>query len=204
MPVGCLLFVAGVLLTLPASLVAVVAGLAVMTVGFFAVHGVASGWVPTRAHAGGVAAGQAASLYLFAYYLGSSVFGSVTGQAWTVGGWPTVVGLACALVVVSGLLSLFLLRVPSLDPDAADRPAVRARPRRGGSTTTPGPVGRALPARPAPKPPRAKSAAARWRTGSPGRAQGSVRGQHAATVVVPQPDVHDVFVTFSPRRGSPA
>src|SRR3954451_8401590 len=115
-PVGCLLFVGGVLLTLPDSLVGVVAGLAVMTVGFFAVHGVASGWVPTRAHAGGVAAGQAASLYLVAYYLGSSVFGSVTGQAWTVAGWPAVVGLACALVVVTGLLALSLLRVPSLDP----------------------------------------------------------------------------------------
>ena len=32
--------------------------------GFFAVHGVASGWVPARAHAGGVGTGQAASLYL--------------------------------------------------------------------------------------------------------------------------------------------
>jgi len=115
-PVGSLLFVAGVLLTLPDSIVAVVSGLAVMTIGFFAVHGVASGWVPTRAHAGGVAAGQAASLYLFAYYLGSSVFGSVTGQAWTFAGWPAVVVLACALVVVTGLLALFLLRVPSLDP----------------------------------------------------------------------------------------
>lgn len=115
-PVGCLLFAAGVALTLPATLVAVVTGLAVMTVGFFAVHGVASGWVPTRAHAGGVAAGQAASLYLVAYYLGSSVFGSVTAQAWTAGGWPAVVVLACGLVAVSGLLSLFLVRVPSLDP----------------------------------------------------------------------------------------
>ena len=58
-----------------------------MTAGFFAVHGVASGWVATRAHAGGVAAGQAPSLYLFAYYLGSSTFGSLTGHAWAVGGW---------------------------------------------------------------------------------------------------------------------
>jgi YNFM family putative membrane transporter len=41
-----------------------------LSAGFFTVHGVASGWVPTRAHAGGVASGQVASLYLFAYYLG--------------------------------------------------------------------------------------------------------------------------------------
>jgi YNFM family putative membrane transporter len=93
-----------------------VVGLAVMTAGFFAIHGVASGWVPTRAHAGGVAAGQAASLYLFAYYLGSSVFGSLTGRAWTVGGWPGVVVLAATLYLVSGLLALWLRRTPSLDP----------------------------------------------------------------------------------------
>jgi MFS transporter, YNFM family, putative membrane transport protein len=115
-PVGCLIFAAGVFLTLPDLLPLVVLGLAVLTVGFFAVHGVASGWVPARAHAGGVAAGQAASLYLFAYYLGSSVFGSVTGQAWTLGGWAGVVVLALALVLVSGALSLRLLRIPSLDP----------------------------------------------------------------------------------------
>jgi MFS transporter, YNFM family, putative membrane transport protein len=115
-PVGCLVFLAGVLLTLPASLPLVVLGLDVLTAGFFAVHGVASGWVATRAHAGGVAAGQAASLYLFAYYLGSSVFGSLTGRAWTVGAWPAVVLLASALVVVTGGLALWLRRTPSLDP----------------------------------------------------------------------------------------
>lgn len=114
-PAGCLVTVAGVLLTLPDALVVVVVGLAVMTAGFFAVHGVASGWVPARAHAGGVAAGQAASLYLFAYYLGSSVFGTVTGQAWSVGGWPGVVLLSSGLILVTGLLALWLRRTPSLD-----------------------------------------------------------------------------------------
>jgi YNFM family putative membrane transporter len=115
-PLACSITVAGVLLTLPDSLPVVVLGLAVMTAGFFAVHGVASGWVPARAHAGGAAAGPAASLYLFAYYLGASVFGSVAGQAWSLGGWPGVVGLAGALLVVSGVLALLLRRTQSLDP----------------------------------------------------------------------------------------
>ena len=68
------------------------------------------------AHAGGVASGQAASLYLFAYYLGSSVFGSVTGQAWTAGGWPGVVALSAGLFLACGLLALWLRTTPSLDP----------------------------------------------------------------------------------------
>ena len=115
-PIGCLIAVAGALLTLAGHLPLIVLGLAVMTAGFFTIHGVASGWVPTRAHAGGVASGQAASLYLFAYYLGSSVFGSLTGRAWTVGGWPGVVVLAGGLFLFSGLLALWLRRTPSLDP----------------------------------------------------------------------------------------
>jgi MFS transporter, YNFM family, putative membrane transport protein len=115
-PVGCVIAIVGLLLTLAGSLPVVVLGLAVMTAGFFAVHGVASGWVATRAHAGGVAAGQAASLYLFAYYLGSSAFGSLTGHAWAVGAWPAVVLLASALVLLSGLFALWLRRTPSLDP----------------------------------------------------------------------------------------
>lgn len=44
MPFGCLLTAAGLLLTLPDHLPVVVFGLAVMTAGFFCVHGVASGW----------------------------------------------------------------------------------------------------------------------------------------------------------------
>jgi YNFM family putative membrane transporter len=94
----------------------VIAGLAVMTAGFFVVHGVASGWVPVRAHLGGVPAGQAASLYLVAYYAGSSLFGSLSGAAWTLGGWPAVVLLAAAFVALGGLLAAGLRRVPALIP----------------------------------------------------------------------------------------
>ena len=50
-PASCLVSAAGLLLTLPGSPPAIVLGLAVMLAGFFGVHGVASGWVPARAHA---------------------------------------------------------------------------------------------------------------------------------------------------------
>lgn len=114
LPLGCALAVTGALVTLPSSLPVVVVGLALLTMGFFAVHGVASGWVPARAHAGGVATGQAASIYLFTYYLGSSVFGSVAGHAWKAAGWPGVVGLAAGLLAVTGVLALLLRRTPAL------------------------------------------------------------------------------------------
>ncbi|HET8595238.1 MAG TPA: MFS transporter [Intrasporangium sp.] len=115
-PIGCAVFAAGLVLTLPDSLPLVVLGLAVMTAGFFTVHGVASGWVPARAFAGGVAPGPAASLYLFAYYLGSSVFGSLSGQVWSTGHWRGVVVLTLGLVAVVAVLTVLLHVTPSLDP----------------------------------------------------------------------------------------
>lgn len=114
LPVGCVVALAGVLVTLASSLPLVVAGVALMTTGFFVVHGVASGWVPVRAHAGGVATAQAASLYLFTYYAGASVFGSLAGTAWSAVGWTGVVLLASGLLVVSGLLGWLLRRAPTL------------------------------------------------------------------------------------------
>ncbi len=113
-PAGALITMTGVALTLLGPLPLVVLGVAVMTAGFFVVHGVASGWVPVRASAGGVATAQAASLYLFAYYLGSSVFGGLAGRVWSVGAWPAVVALALALLAVCGGLTFWLRRIPAL------------------------------------------------------------------------------------------
>lgn len=114
LPLGCAVAVGGLLVTLAPSLPLTVVGLAVLTCGFFTVHGVASGWVPARAHAAGVAAGPAASLYLSAYYLGASVFGSLAGGVWTHHGWPGVVTLAGVLLGGSGLLAGVLRRTPAL------------------------------------------------------------------------------------------
>jgi len=113
-PAGALITMAGVALTVATPLPLVVLGVAVMTAGFFVVHGVASGWVPVRAAAGGVAAAQAASLYLFAYYLGSSVFGGLAGRVWVTGAWPAVVAMVLALLAVCGGLTFWLRRIPAL------------------------------------------------------------------------------------------
>jgi YNFM family putative membrane transporter len=109
-PIGCLVTLAGVAITLTHQLALIVLGLAVMTAGFFAVHGVASGWVAAQAHATGGGTAQAASLYLFAYYLGSSVFGGLAGAAWTHAAWPGVTAEAGALFLLTLLLALVLRR----------------------------------------------------------------------------------------------
>ncbi len=113
-PAAVVVMLAGLLGTAAGSLVVLVLALAVMTVGFFAAHGVASGWVAARARAGGGATAQAASNYLFAYYAGSSVVGAAAGRAWTGGGWTGVLVLTAALVVLGCGVALLLARSTSL------------------------------------------------------------------------------------------
>lgn len=107
-PVATLLMIVGILITLAGNLALVAMGLALFTMGFFACHGVASGWVVSRAAALGPGSGQASSLYTFMYYLGSSVAGALAGQAWSQGGWPWVVGLVGGLSALALLIALWL------------------------------------------------------------------------------------------------
>lgn len=113
-PVCTVVMLVGLLATAARPLVLVVAALAVMTVGFFGAHGVASGWVAARARAGGRATAQAASTYLFAYYVGSSVAGAAVGGAWSGGGWSGVLLLTGALVLLGCLVAVLLSRSTSL------------------------------------------------------------------------------------------
>lgn len=121
-PIATAVMLAGVLLSLAQPLPLIVLALAVMTMGFFAVHGVASGWVASRAALGPGGTGQASSLYLFVYYLGSSLFGALAGDAWARGGWNVVVALCGGLVAVTLVLALVLVRIPHLpEPHRRDR-----------------------------------------------------------------------------------
>ncbi|MGP1682661.1 MAG: MFS transporter, partial [Giesbergeria sp.] len=100
---GVVLMAAGVLVTLVAPLLWVIAGIAVLTFGFFVAHSVASGWVGQLARQ---SKGHASSLYLLAYYLGSSVLGSTGGWFWEHGRWPALVGFS--LVLLTGALAMAL------------------------------------------------------------------------------------------------
>ncbi|NVH74733.1 MFS transporter [Paraburkholderia sp. JPY432] len=101
-----LLMVFGLALTMLHPLAAVATGIACVTFGFFAGHSVASGWVGRLAKD---AKGQAAALYLLAYYIGSSLVGSYGGHVWAGHGWNGVVGLVGALLVI-GLVAATRLR----------------------------------------------------------------------------------------------
>jgi YNFM family putative membrane transporter len=111
---------AGLLLTLSNSLAMILIGMAMYTFGFFASHSVASSWVGRRARA---PKALASALYLFFYYLGSSVIGWLCGYLWSHGGWPGVVALLGSLLCVGLLIAL---RLRKLIPIAAPPVALAA------------------------------------------------------------------------------
>ena len=102
----------GVLMTLPNSLWLTILGVGVVTVGFFGGHSIASSWVGLRAE---TAKAQASALYLFFYYAGSSLAGSIGGWVFTLGAWP---GEATFLGALSGLALLIALKLARVPPPA--------------------------------------------------------------------------------------
>ncbi|WP_337996304.1 MFS transporter [Oleispirillum naphthae] len=104
---GALVALAGLALTLSSSLAAAIAGIALVTIGFFAAHSIASGWVGRTADG---AKGHAASLYLLAYYLGSSLLGSSGGWFWTHMGWPAVAAFCATLFAITLAIALLMPR----------------------------------------------------------------------------------------------
>lgn len=104
-----LLMAAGVLVTLSDALPLIVLGILLVTLGFFAAHAIASGWVGQLA---GEGKGHASSLYLLFYYAGSSIVGSTGGWFWQHLGWAGVVGLTLALALAGIATSLSITEEP--------------------------------------------------------------------------------------------
>jgi MFS transporter, YNFM family, putative membrane transport protein len=109
-----LVALAGAWITVPDALPAALAGLLLVTVGFFGAHSLASSWVGRRSSSlPGGAPAVASSLYLLAYYAGSSIGGSVGGLAYDGAGWLGLVGYVSALLLGAGSLALALRRIPA-------------------------------------------------------------------------------------------
>ncbi len=96
------LMLAGVALTTAASIWLILPGIVAITFGFFGGHSIVSSWTARRA---GPARAQAASLYLFCYYLGSSVAGVGGGLFYAWRGWNAVAGFVGAMVLLGLLVS---------------------------------------------------------------------------------------------------
>lgn len=103
--IGFLTVLFGIVLTLFDVMPLIIAGIALITTGFFIGHSAASGAIGANA---GSAKSHASSLYLLFYYMGSSITGSIGGWFWQHGGWPWVAILAglCALTGAAMTLTI--------------------------------------------------------------------------------------------------
>jgi YNFM family putative membrane transporter len=105
---GILTTAAGLAMTLLPQLAGVIGGIVILTIGFFITHSVASSWI---GHMATDAKGHAASLYLLAYYLGSSLMGVVGGWFWAEGGWFAVAAFIATLLAIAFVAALRLRRI---------------------------------------------------------------------------------------------
>lgn len=101
------IMLAGAIVTLNGLLTLKIIGITVFTFGFFAAHSIASGWVSKRASHDKA---QASSLYLFFYYVGSSVGGTVAGVFWMKYGWMGVIVMIALFLFIACILSFLLKR----------------------------------------------------------------------------------------------
>ena len=118
------LMLVGALLTALMPLWLVLLGVVVLTFGFFGGHSVVSSWVGRRA---GPAKAHASSLYLFCYYMGSSIAGACGGLFYASHGWNGVVGFVGAMALAGLAIALGLYRLPPLPRNTATPPTPMSR-----------------------------------------------------------------------------
>nr|WP_269078850.1 MFS transporter [Pseudomonas tremae] len=114
--VSILVMAAGLGLTMASPVAMILPGMVVFTFGFFGAHSVASSWIGRRTVR---AKGQASSLYLFSYYVGSSVVGSLGGFAYHAGGWNGVGAFMGAFLLAALLVAFKLKKLPTTATDLA-------------------------------------------------------------------------------------
>jgi YNFM family putative membrane transporter len=106
--VALLITVLGAAMTLPESVPLVALGFLVLTGGFFAAHAVANGWAVAEApeHA----RGQVSGLYTLAYYLGSSLGGTIGSIVYGHAGWTWLIGVTATWLTLAIMAVLHLPR----------------------------------------------------------------------------------------------
>lgn len=103
--ISMVLMLIGASTTLMNSLVMKILGIGILTFGYFGCHSIISAWV------GRIAShdkAQASSLYLFFYYAGSSVGGTVSGLFFESNGWSGVISIILVFVTTAFLLTFLL------------------------------------------------------------------------------------------------
>lgn len=103
--IALFLMIIGIIITQKNNLFTIILGLIIFSGGFFASHSVVSSWISSCAR---IAKVQATSLYLFFYYLGSSIFGTIGGVFWYVSQW---LGISFFIIIMLFIGILFSYKI---------------------------------------------------------------------------------------------
>jgi len=95
-------------LMLVPSLVVVIVGFVIFTIGTFSAHPVASGLTGQRAQLGRA---QATALYQLSWLAGTSFFGWLAGVVFVSAGWTFAVLMVALMCAASGIIAVVGLRV---------------------------------------------------------------------------------------------
>ena len=105
LPAMLIMMLLGLLIMLIPAFWSVILGLIIFTFAFFAAHSTASSWVSVQSlqyRAVG------SSLYLFCYYLGSSILGSSSGLVWEMSGWMGLTSFIAVILMIGLFLAIQL------------------------------------------------------------------------------------------------
>jgi YNFM family putative membrane transporter len=105
---GITLMLVGLALLLTPTLIGVIAGLIIFTIGCFTAHPVASGQSGVRAQLG---RSQATALYQLSWLSGTALFGWLAGVVFDKFGWPWTVGFVAVLGLLAAVCAMLGLRV---------------------------------------------------------------------------------------------
>lgn len=113
-----LVMAVGAIITLNVNLALKIIGICIFTFGFFGSHSIVSSWIGKIANHDKA---QASSLYLFFYYVGSSIGGTTGGTFWSKYGWPGVIGMISCFLIVGILFSLRVALITKAKNKVLDR-----------------------------------------------------------------------------------
>lgn len=98
----------GTIITFFSAISWILLGMVILTIGFFAAHAIVSSWIGKRAKR---AKAQASSWYLFSYYGGSSIAGTLGGIFWSHWGWNGIIGFIVFLTSIGLIISIQLRNI---------------------------------------------------------------------------------------------
>ncbi|HYE18158.1 MAG TPA: MFS transporter [Tepidisphaeraceae bacterium] len=124
--------IAGVALTLVATLPTVVAGLALISTGVFVCQSAAASYLGLIAGRGRA---SAAGLYTTFYYLGGTLGAAAPALVWSRGGWPACVALIAAVLAAGCACALLGWRRAKVTTTATRRTSVEESEARSGVAT---------------------------------------------------------------------